>query len=96
MVGRDVRVVPRVEVSSDDVVLEVRNLSRLPMIKDVSFSLVRGFRDCWTCRSGENGNHESAFGADLKTSGEIFIEGEKVEIQSPNDAVKMGIGFVPG
>ena len=35
------------------------------------------------------------FGADLKTSGEIFIEGEKVEIQSPNDAVKMGIGLVP-
>lgn len=97
MVGRDVRVVPRVEVSSDDVVLEVRNLSRLPMIKDVSFSLKRGevLGIAGLVGAGRTEIMRALFGADLKTSGEIFIEGEKVEIQSPNDAVKMGIGLVP-
>jgi len=35
------------------------------------------------------------FGADPKKSGEIFIEGNKVEINSPEDAVKFGIGLVP-
>ena len=38
MVGRDVRVTPRTDVSAENVILEVRNLSRSTLIKDVSFS----------------------------------------------------------
>ena len=34
------------------------------------------------------------FGADLRHAGEIFFEGKKVKINSPTDAIKLGIGFV--
>jgi len=97
MVGRDVRVVPRVGVSAGNVVLEVRNLSRPPMIKDVSFSLKKGevLGFAGLIGAGRTEIMRALFGADLKASGEIFIEGQKVEIKSPNDAVRLGIGFVP-
>lgn len=35
------------------------------------------------------------FGADAKTSGEIWLNGEKLEIHSPGDAIAAGIGYVP-
>ncbi len=35
------------------------------------------------------------FGADRKTGGQIFINGNPVEIHSPADAVRHGLGFVP-
>ena len=34
------------------------------------------------------------FGADPKDSGEIYIDGQKVEINSPKDAVKLGISYL--
>ncbi len=34
------------------------------------------------------------FGADLKYAGEIYLEGKKIRIDKPYDAVKQGIGFV--
>src|SRR5690606_36972260 len=34
------------------------------------------------------------FGAEPYHSGEIFINGKKVKINSPNDAVKFGIGYL--
>ena len=34
------------------------------------------------------------FGADKKISGEIFIRGKAVDIRSPRDAIRNGIGFV--
>lgn len=49
--------------------------------------------------SGENGAGKSTlmkilFGEEQATSGEIFINGEKVHITSPKQAIKMGIGMV--
>ncbi|WP_348243052.1 sugar ABC transporter ATP-binding protein [Leptolyngbya sp. DQ-M1] len=35
------------------------------------------------------------FGADPKTSGEIFLNGQKLDIRSPKDAIAAGIGYVP-
>jgi ribose transport system ATP-binding protein len=35
------------------------------------------------------------FGADPKASGEVFLNGRKVEISSPGDAIAAGIGYVP-
>ena len=34
------------------------------------------------------------FGADPKESGEVYLNGKRVEINSPIDAVKLGIGYV--
>lgn len=35
------------------------------------------------------------FGADRKVSGEVFLNGKKLEINSPSDAINAGIGYVP-
>lgn len=35
------------------------------------------------------------FGADKRTNGDILIDGKKVKIDSPGDAIKAGIGYVP-
>ncbi|MEO1444216.1 MAG: ATP-binding cassette domain-containing protein, partial [Chloroflexota bacterium] len=35
------------------------------------------------------------FGADRKTGGQIEINGEPVDIQSPRDAIRYGVGLVP-
>lgn len=48
---------------------------------------------------GENGAGKSTFskiicGAQVSTSGEIFIHGQKVNIKKPADALKLGIGIV--
>ena len=34
------------------------------------------------------------FGADPKESGDIYVNGEKVDIKNPMDAVKCGIGYL--
>jgi len=34
------------------------------------------------------------FGADRKTSGEIYIENRKIDIQSPKDAIEHGLGLI--
>ena len=35
------------------------------------------------------------FGADRKVGGEVFLNGKKLEINSPSDAIEAGIGYVP-
>ena len=35
------------------------------------------------------------FGADPRAGGEVWLEGQKIEVRSPSDAVKAGIGYVP-
>ncbi len=34
------------------------------------------------------------FGADPKDGGEVYVNGKKVEIKTPMDAVKCGIGYL--
>ncbi|MGA9406594.1 MAG: sugar ABC transporter ATP-binding protein [Bacteroidota bacterium] len=51
------------------------------------------------CLVGENGAGKSTLmkilsGALSKNSGDILIDGEKAEIQSPSDALKCGIGII--
>jgi len=35
------------------------------------------------------------FGADKKLSGRVYIKGQEVQIKSPEDAIKAGIGLIP-
>ncbi|HOJ92930.1 MAG TPA: sugar ABC transporter ATP-binding protein [Dictyoglomaceae bacterium] len=96
MVGRDVIVIPKPETSRDEVVLEVKNLSS-KFVKDISFSLKRGevLGIAGLVGAGRTEIVRAIFGADPKTSGEIFLEGKKLEIRSPKDVVRAGIGLVP-
>ena len=84
------------EHPSTDVVLEVRNLNRGRSIRDVSFQLRRGeiLGIAGLVGAGRTEVARAVFGADRLDSGEIFVKGTKVRINSPTDAVEHGIGYL--
>lgn len=80
-----------------DVVLDIRGISDGgKRVKDVAFTArageVLGFAGL--VGAGRTETMRMIFGADKKVKGEIFIDGKKVEINSPRDAIGRGIGFV--
>jgi inositol transport system ATP-binding protein len=88
-----------------DVVLEVRNLTRVGTIddpgarvlNDVSFTLRTGeiVGIAGLVGAGRTDLARCIFGADHRTSGEILLDGVSLNIQSPQDAIRNGIGLVP-
>ena len=99
MIGRVVYEDPKThsEVAPDaPVVLEVKNLCSGKTIKDVSFTLRRGeiLGFSGLMGAGRTEVARAIFGADPFDSGEIYVNGEKVNIKTPSDAVKNGIGYL--
>jgi ribose transport system ATP-binding protein len=98
MVGRTLDdLFPKQDVEIGEPLLEVKNLSRRGVIHDVSFTLHRGeiLGVAGLLGAGRTELMRCIFGADKTTSGEILIDGKRVFIGSPMDAVAAGIGFVP-
>ncbi len=100
MVGREVsaiasRMKPR--QVQDQVVLEVKNLSRPKIFKDISFNLKKGeiLGFSGLVGSGRTDVMRTLFGADKASGGEIYINGKQVRIRSTQDALKNGIGLLP-
>jgi ribose transport system ATP-binding protein len=79
-----------------EVVLEVRNLNRGPLVRDVSFELHRGeiLGFAGLVGAGRTEVARTVFGADRADSGEIRVHGKPVRIASPADAVRHGIGYL--
>ncbi|MBU9738194.1 sugar ABC transporter ATP-binding protein [Diplocloster agilis] len=77
--------------------LEVRNLNRGKYVKDVSFTVRRGevFGIAGLVGAGRSELVRLIFGADKKDSGEILMNGQKIDIKSPRDAIRNGIYLVP-
>jgi ribose transport system ATP-binding protein len=98
MVGREIYHTskPNIEIVGREKVLEVKNLNRGSVIKDVSFYLRKGeiLGFAGLMGSGRTEVARAIFGADTLDSGEIYIHGKKVEIKSPRDAVRYGIGYL--
>ncbi len=98
MVGRTIyEATPEVpEHPSQEIVLEVKHLNRGNVIKDVSFNLKKGeiLGFSGLVGAGRTEVARAIFGADPVDSGEIYIKGKKVEINSPNDSVRCGIGYL--
>jgi len=98
MVGRTIfEAAPELpEKPNEDVVLEVKNLKRGNIIRDVSFNLKRGeiLGFSGLVGAGRTEVCRAIFGADAIDSGEVFVNGNKVHIKSPKDAVSVGIGYL--
>ncbi|BAY62435.1 ABC transporter-like protein [Calothrix brevissima NIES-22] len=79
------------------VVLEVRNISDGRKVKPASFQLRAGeiLGLSGLVGAGRTEVSRLIFGADRKVSGEVLLNGKKVEINSPSDAIAVGIGYVP-
>lgn len=98
MVGRTVYVEPKTEshVPPDaPVVLEARNLVS-PVVKNVSFTLRKGeiLGFAGLVGAGRTEVARLVIGADRRSGGDILVDGRKVRIQSPRDAVRYGIGYL--
>ncbi|MCR4909413.1 MAG: sugar ABC transporter ATP-binding protein [Lachnospiraceae bacterium] len=99
MVGRVIYEKPKEKslVAKDaPVVLKVEHLNAGHMVQDISFELKKGeiLGFSGLMGAGRTETARAIFGADPKQSGEIYINGKKVEINSPEDAVKNGIGYL--
>ncbi|MBU9737896.1 sugar ABC transporter ATP-binding protein [Diplocloster agilis] len=99
MVGRTIFEEPKSKSAVEDnapVVLKVDHLSAGRRVQDVSFELKRGeiLGFSGLMGAGRTEMARALFGADIKDSGDIYIHGNKVEINSPEDAVKYGIGYL--
>lgn len=99
MVGRVIYEDPKTHsmVPADaPVVLKVEHLNAGKMVQDVSFELRKGeiLGFSGLMGAGRTETARALFGADPKTGGDIYINGKKVTINSPEDAVKNGIGYL--
>ena len=80
-----------------EAILEVRGLSNEKLLNDVSFELKKGeiLGFAGLVGAGRSEVMKCVFGIDPFVKGEIFIEGKPVNIKNPDDAMRLGIGFVP-
>jgi rhamnose transport system ATP-binding protein len=101
MVGRaiqkfDARPINRKRSSSVEG-LRVENLCRAGSIENVSFSVASGeiLALSGLMGAGRTEILRSIFGLDPLDSGRIFLDGEKIRIESASDAIKAGLALVP-
>lgn len=97
MVGRNLKdQYPYLEPQEGKVLLEVKNLSMKNRIHDVSFKVKEGeiLGIAGLMGSGRSEVAKLIFGEHKMQSGEIFIEGKKVNINSPKDAIENGIAYL--
>jgi ribose transport system ATP-binding protein len=78
------------------VILEVNHLNAGKEVKDVSFQLRKGeiLGFAGLMGAGRTEVARALYGADLKQTGEIIINGKKVNIKTPEQAVKCGICYL--
>ena len=99
MVGRVIYEDPKTESAVPEdapVVLKVEHLNAGKMVQDVSFELHKGeiLGFSGLMGAGRTETARALFGADPKEGGDIYVNGEKVTINCPQDAVKCGIGYL--
>jgi ABC-type sugar transport system ATPase subunit len=98
MVGRPIAsIYPKREVPIGDVAMEVRDLQNYPAgLHNISFSVRSGeiFGLAGLVGSGRTELAEVLFGLRPSNS-RILVRGGSVEISSPSEAIKLGIGYLP-
>ncbi len=98
MVGREIREkFPRVTMQRGGKIFSVRHLSSGRMVKDVSFDAYKGeiLGIAGLMGAGRTETTRAIFGADRKDCGVIELEGNKVKINCPRDAIRQGIVLAP-
>lgn len=78
-------------------IFKVENLSLTNGFRDISFEIYKGeiLGITGLLGSGRTELALSLFGLFPAEQGNIYLDGKKVEVRSPIDAVKNGIGYVP-
>ncbi len=98
MVGRKVQIKKYANLEqNEEVVLEVKNLSKKYNIKNISFKLHRGevLGITGLVGAGRSELAQIIFGIMKPDSGKIIKGKREVSIMSPKDALKNGIAYIP-
>jgi ribose transport system ATP-binding protein len=87
---------PYKKVDKGDTLLEVNNLSYKDKVKNVSFQVRAGeiLGLAGLMGSGRTELAKTIFGEYKKTSGEIYVNDKKVNINSPKQAIENGIAYL--
>lgn len=98
MVGRTIsNLFPKQDVQAGDVMLKVEHLSRTGAFQDVSFELHKGeiLGMAGLVGAGRTNVARAIFGVEPATSGRIQLNGQDVAITSPQQAIQLGLAYVP-
>jgi len=98
MVGRRLETLfPKEKTSIGEIALEVRGLTRSGLFTDASFQVRRGeiLGLAGLVGAGRTEIARVLFGIDKADAGEILVAGKHVRINSPQDAMRRGIVYVP-
>ena len=98
MVGRTIsNLFPKQDVKPGEVALKVEHLTHTGIFEDISFELRRGeiLGMAGLVGAGRTDVARAIFGVVPPTSGTIQIDGRQVEISSPQQAIGLGLAYVP-
>jgi ribose transport system ATP-binding protein len=98
MVGRDFKFEHHApEPAHDQVVLQVRGLTRKGAFSDVSFDVARGeiLGIAGLVGAGRTEVVRAIAGVDRADAGEVLVEGRRVRLRGPADGIGAGIVMVP-
>ena len=97
MIGRTMNeMYPKFKANIGETILEVKNLSHKKYFQNVSFEVHEGeiFGISGLIGAGRTEVIETIFGIRPKLSGEVWINGKKVENNTPKDSINHGMGFL--
>ena len=97
MVGRELKEkFPKIATTPGKERLRVENIRAGKQVQGVSLSARGGeiLGIAGLVGAGRTETVRAIFGMDPKESGDIYVDGQKVTIEQPLDAIKAGIGFV--
>jgi ribose transport system ATP-binding protein len=97
MVGRELKEqFPKEELERGKELLRVEGLTVKGVLKDLSLSLHEGeiLGISGLLGAGRTDFARALFGIDPMDSGEVFLDGRKVEISSPSKAIELGLGYL--
>lgn len=98
MVGREVtQIFPEKQTGIGEEVLRVKGLGKTGYFQDISFAVHKGEILGLTGLVGAGRSEvcQAIFGITPYDRGAIFLEGKEVRIQTPQDAMELGIGYLP-
>ena len=99
MIGRELQayVAPPAQHALGAERLRVERLSSAGHFRDVSFSVRAGeiVGLAGLVGAGRSEVARAIFGLDARATGDVYVDGKRVDIHTPQDAVTLGLGFVP-
>jgi rhamnose transport system ATP-binding protein len=98
MVGRTIsNLFPKQDVKAGEVALEVENLTRAGAFRDISFTLRKGeiLGMAGLVGAGRTNVARAIFGVEPASGGRIRIDGREVAVTSPQQAIELGLAYVP-